>query len=31
LLNFIPAFALIALFRPVAIWIQTELPVLLLF
>ncbi len=31
LLNFIPAFALVALFRPVALWIQTELPLLLLF
>ena len=31
LLNFVPAFILLPLFRPVAIWIQMELPLLLAF
>lgn len=31
LLNFIPAFVLVPVCRPAAIWIQTELPLLLLF
>jgi uncharacterized membrane protein YqgA involved in biofilm formation len=31
LLNFVPAFILLPLFRPVAIWIQVELPLLLAF
>jgi uncharacterized membrane protein YqgA involved in biofilm formation len=31
LLNFIPAFVLVPFFRPVAIWIQVEMPLLLVF
>lgn len=31
LLNFVPAFAFVTLFRPIASWIETELPHLLLF